>query len=208
MPDLSVVFKVNAPDAQKLQISVGKTYDMEKEANGTWTVRTEPLVPGFHYYSLVIDGVAVADPASQSFYGTGKMSSAIDIPEEGIDFYTVKDVPHGATSSKYYYSDFTESWRRLFVYTPPGYNENTRQKYPVVYIQHGGGEDETGWAVQGKTDIILDNLIAEGKAKPMIVVIPNGNVRAPGGGMAAGGYSSAGMAAFKEEMTKKYCSFY
>jgi enterochelin esterase-like enzyme len=207
MPDLSVVFKVNAPNVNKLQISVGKTYDMQKDASGIWTVRTEPLDPGFHYYSLVIDGFAVADPASQSFYGTGKMSSAIDIPEAGVDFYTVKNVPHGAISSKYYYSNFTQSWRRLFVYTPPGYNDNTKKKYPVVYIQHGGGEDETGWSVQGKTDIILDNLIAEGKAKPMIAVISNGNVRAPGGGAAAGGYSSAGMAAFKEEMTKNIVPF-
>ena len=131
------------------------------------------------------------------------MSSAIDIPEEGVDFYTVKDVSHGALSSKYYFSKVTNSWRRLFVYTPPDYNENINEKYPVVYIQHGGGEDETGWAVQGKTDIILDNLIAEGKAKPMLVVIANGNVSSGGGG----GYSSAGMAPFKEEMTKNIIPF-
>lgn len=205
MPDLSVVFEVKAPDAKQLQINLGNLYDMEKDAEGVWSVQTEPQVPGFHYYSLVIDGVSVADPASQSFYGTGKMSSAIDIPEKGIDFYEIKDVPQGQISSKYYFSKFTNSWRRLFVYTPSGYNENTREKYPVVYIQHGGGEDETGWTVQGKTDIILNNLIAEGKAKPMIVVISNGNVRAPGGG--AGGYSSAGMAAFKEEMTKNIVPF-
>ncbi|WP_346857959.1 alpha/beta hydrolase-fold protein [uncultured Draconibacterium sp.] len=205
MPDNSVVFQVKAPNAQKVQIDLGKKYDLEKGADGVWTVQTEPIVPGFHYYFLVIDNVPVADPASQSFYGTGKMTSAIDIPEEGVDFYEIKDVPHGALSSKYYYSDYTKSWRHLFVYTPPGYDKNTREKYPVVYIQHGGGEDETGWAVQGKTDIILDNLIAEGKAKPMIVVISNGNVRVPGGGF--GGYSSQGMARFKEEMTKNIVPF-
>ena len=205
MPDNSVVFQVKAPNAQKVQIDLGKKYDMEKGADGIWSVLTEPIVPGFHYYFLVIDDVPVADPASQSFYGTGKMTSAIDIPEKGADFYTIKDVPHGALSSKYYYSEYTKSWRRLFVYTPPGYDKNTRKKYPVVYIQHGGGEDETGWTVQGKTDIILDNLIAEGKAKPMIVVISNGNVRAPGGGF--GGYSSKGMAPFKEEMTKNIVPF-
>jgi enterochelin esterase-like enzyme len=205
MPDNSVVFQVKAPNAQKVQIDLGKKYDMEKGADGVWSVRTEPVVPGFHYYFLVIDDVPVADPASQSFYGTGKMTSAIDIPEKGVDFYTIKDVPHGALCSKYYYSEYTKSWRHLFVYTPPGYDKNTREKYPVVYIQHGGGEDETGWAVQGKTDIILDNLIAEGKARPMIVVISNGNVRAPGG--AFGGYSSKGMAPFKEEMTKNIVPF-
>ena len=203
--DLSVIFRVKAPDAKKVQIDLGKLYDMTKDDQGVWSVTTDPQVPGFHYYSLVIDGVKVADPASESFYGMGRMASAIEIPEKGIDFYTIKDVPHGALSSKYYYSDYTKSWRRLFVYTPPGYDTNSREKYPVVYIQHGGGEDETGWAVQGKTDIILDNLIAEGKAKPMIVVISNGNVIAPG--RAFGGYSSKGMAPFKEEMTKNIVPF-
>ena len=202
MPDNSVIFQVKAPNAQKIQIDLGKKYDMVKDSNGVWSVRTEPVVPGFHYYFLVIDDVPVADPASQSFYGTGKMASAIDIPENGADFYEVKDVPHGAISSKYYFSKVTNSWRRLFVYTPPGYDMNSNIKYPVVYIQHGGGEDETGWANQGKTDIILDNLIAEGKAKSMIVVFANGNVRAGGGG-----YSSEGMAAFKKEMTQNIVPF-
>ncbi len=204
MPDNSVVFQVKAPNAQKLQIDLGKKYDMVKDASDMWSVRTEPIEPGFHYYFLVIDDVPVADPASQSFYGTGKMTSAIDIPEEGIDFYTVKDVPHGAISSKYYYSKVTESWRRLFVYTPPGYDKEINKKYPVVYIQHGGGEDETGWVNQGKTDIIMDNLIAEGKAKPMIVVIANGNIRTGSGG---GGYSSQGMTGFKKEMTENIVPF-
>jgi enterochelin esterase family protein len=200
--DLSVVFKIKAPEAQKVQIDLGKLYDMTKDAQGIWTVTTDPQVPGFHYYSLVIDGVKVADPASETFYGMGRMASAIEIPEKGADFYLIKDVPHGAISSKYYFSKVTNGWRRLFVYTPPGYDTNTREKYPVVYIQHGGGEDERGWVEQGKTDIILDNLIAEGKAKPMIVVISNGNVSA-----GRGGYSSAGMAAFKEEMIRNIVPF-
>jgi len=113
-------------------------------------------------------------------------------------------VPHGALSSKYYYSNLTKSWRRLFVYTPAGYEKNTNQRYPVVYIQHGGGEDERGWPEQGKTDIILDNLIAQGKAKPMIIVLSNGNVSTGGGG---GGYSSAAMAGIKEEMTANIVPF-
>jgi enterochelin esterase family protein len=204
LENLSVVFKVSAPDAQKVQIDLGKLYDMKKDDKGVWSVTTDPQVPGFHYYSLVIEGVRVADPASESFYGTGRMASAIDIPEEGADFYEVKDVPHGAMSSKYYFSKVTNSWRRLFVYTPPGYETNITEKYPVVYIQHGGGEDERGWAVQGKTDVILDNLIAAGKAKAMIIVISNGNVSTGRGG---GGYSSAGMAAFKEEMTMNVVPF-
>lgn len=204
LDNLSVVFKVKAPQATKVQIDLGKLYDMTKDDQGTWTVTTDPQVPGFHYYSLVIDGVKVSDPASETFYGTGRMSSAIDIPEKGVDFYEIKNVPHGTIGSKYYYSNVTKSWRRLYVYTPAGYENNAKEKYPVVYIQHGGGEDERGWTVQGKTDVILDNLIAEGKAKPMIVVIANGNVST---GKGQGGYSSAAMAAFKEEMTKNIVPF-
>ena len=201
LDNLSVVFKIKAPDAKKMQIDFGKLYDMTKDDQGFWTVTTAPQVPGFHYYSLVIDGVKVVDPASETFYGMGRMSSAIDIPEKGVDFYEVKAVPHGALSSKYYFSKVTNSWRRLFVYTPAGYDINAKVKYPVIYIQHGGGEDERGWAVQGKTDIILDNLIAEGKAKPMIVVISNGNVST------SGGYTSSAMAAFKEEITNNIVPF-
>jgi len=204
LDNLAVVFKVKAPDAKNVQIDLGKLYDMTKDDQGVWSVTTAPQVPGFHYYSLVIDGVKVADPASESFYGTGKMSSAIDIPEKGTDFYQIKDVPQGALSAKYYFSKVTNGWRRLFVYTPPGYDVNTKEKYPVMYIQHGGGEDERGWAEQGKTDIILNNLIAEGKAKPMIIVISNGNVSTGRGG---GGYSAEGMAGFKEEMTRNIVPF-
>ena len=202
MPDKSVVFQVRAPNVQKLQIDLGKKYDMVKDSNGIWTVRTEPVEPGFHYYFLVVDDLPVADPASQSFFGTGKMTSGIDIPGSGTNFYAIKDVPHGAVTSRYYYSDVTESWRRLFVYTPPGYDKKIETRYPVVYIQHGGGKDETGWVNQGKTDLILDNLIAEGKAKQMIVVIANGNVRS-----GVGGYSSEGMAGFKKEMTLNIVPF-
>jgi enterochelin esterase-like enzyme len=171
---------------------------MVKDDAGVWTVTTDPQDPGFHYYSLVIDGVSVLDPASEAYYGTGRMSSAIEIPEAGVDFYTVKDVPHGELRSKRYFSKVTNTWRRLFVYTPPGYDKDIENKYPVLYIQHGGGEDETGWATQGKTDVILDNLIAEGKAKPMLVVISNGNLPNPGGGR--GGYTAAGMAGFSDEL--------
>jgi enterochelin esterase-like enzyme len=202
MPDNSVVFQLKAPNAQKVQIDLGKRYDMLKDTNGIWTVRTEPVVSGFHYYFLVIDDVPVADPASQSFYGTGKMTSAIDIPEKGIDFYDIKDVPHGSISSRYYYSKIDDCWKMLFVYTPPGYDQNSNTKYPVVYIQHGGGEDETGWVKQGKTNLILDNLIADNKAKPMIIVMANGNSRS-----GIGGYTSEAMARFKKEITQNIVPF-
>ena len=206
LPDNKAVFQVRAPNAKSVQISVGRTYDMQKDDSGLWTVTTAPLDAGFHYYSLVVDGVSVSDPASEAYYGTGRMSSAIEIPEKGVDFYTVKDVPHGDIRSVRYFSKHTSSWRRLFVYTPPGYDKDLAKKYPVLYIQHGGGEDETGWAVQGKTDIILDNLIAAGKAKPMFVVIPNGNVPSPGG-TRGGGYSSAGMAGYANELLNNIVPF-
>ena len=205
LPDNRVIFQLRAPDAKQVQIDLGRLYDMERDDTGTWTVTTDPQDPGFHYYSLVIDGVRVADPASESFYGTGRMSSAVEIPEKDVDFYTIKDVPHGDIRSKRYFSKYTNSWRRLFVYTPPGYDTQTDKKYPVLYIQHGGGEDERGWAQQGKTDIILDNLIAEKKATPMLVVIANGNVPSPGG--ARGGYSREGMAGFNEEMINNIIPF-
>jgi enterochelin esterase-like enzyme len=198
LPDLKVIFRVTAPQAVKVQIDLGKVYDMQKNEQGVWSVTTDSQVPGFHYYSLVIDGVRVSDPASEAFYGTGRMSSAIDIPEAGADFYAIKDVPHGEISNRIYFSKTTGTWRSLNIYTPPGYNKSTKGQYPVLYIQHGGGEDERGWAVQGKTNLILDNLIAEGKAKPMLVVIPNGNVSRPG--MTAGGYNDDAMALYKQEL--------
>jgi enterochelin esterase family protein len=203
--DNRVLFRVNAPTATKVQVDLGKLYDMTKDDKGTWTVITDPQVPGFHYYSLAIDGVRFADPASESFYGTGRMSSAIDIPEPGADFSSIKDVPHGEIRSVNYYSRTMGVWRNLNIYTPPGYDKDTRKSYPVLYIQHGGGEDERGWVVQGKTNIILDNLIAGGKAVPMIVVIPNGNVTKPG--MNAGGYNDAAMDAFKEEIVESVIPF-
>lgn len=205
LPDNRVVFQVRAPNAGKVQINLGRMYDMQKDESGVWTVTTSPQDPGFHYYSLVIDGVAVMDPASETYYGTGRMSSAIEIPEAGVDFYTVKDVPHGDLRSKRYFSKVTSSWRRLYVYTPPGYDKDTDKKFPVLYIQHGGGEDETGWATQGKTDIILDNLIAAGKAKPMLVVIANGNLPSAGGGR--GGYSRDGMAGYANELLNNIVPF-
>ncbi|MBN1789980.1 MAG: esterase [Bacteroidales bacterium] len=197
LPDLSVIFRIHAPDATKVQLDLGRLYEMKQDENGIWTVKTDPQVPGFHYYSLVIGGLKFADPASESFYGMGRMASGIDIPEAGVDFYTVKDVPHGEIRSVTYFSYTTNSWRKLNIYTPPGYDRDVETSYPVMYLQHGGGEDERGWAVQGKTDVVMDNLIAEGKAKPMIVVMANGNATQVKG---LGGYTDEAMAIFKEEM--------
>jgi enterochelin esterase-like enzyme len=129
---------------------------------------------------MFIDGVEVNDPASETFYGTGKETSGIEIPEKGVDFYLPKDVPHGEIRERWYHSKTTGQWRRVFVYTPPGYDTNREARYPVLYLQHGGGEDERGWPNQGRVGFIMDNLIAERKARPMLVVMEHGYASKPG----------------------------
>ncbi|XWW47435.1 esterase [Fibrella sp. USSR17] len=195
LPDNRVVFRVKAPDAQKVQVDLGKKYDMVKDSDGFWTATTDSISRGFHYYSLLIDGVAIADPASESFYGMSRMASGIEIPDKDGAFYAMKDVPHGDIRIKRYLSKATNSWREMYVYTPPGYDKST-DKYPVLYLLHGGGEDQRGWSTQGKTDMIMDNLIAEGKAKPMIIAMVDGNVG--GGGM--GGFNENALKAFENEL--------
>jgi enterochelin esterase family protein len=175
---LRAIFKVDAPDAHKVQLSLSGMYDMVKGEDGLWTVTTKPLFPGFHYYSLVIDGYSVADPASESFFGYAKMQSGIEIPEEGVDYYSVKNVPHGEIRACYYFSKTTNTFRRCFVYVPPDYDRMLTQRYPVLYLQHCMGEDERAWTTQGRVNFIIDNMIAEGRIKPMIVVMDNGNIAA------------------------------
>ena len=179
MPDNSVRFRVRAPEAQKLQIDLGKKYDMVKDTGGYWVLRTDPIPEGFHYYSLLINGVPVVDPSSQAFYGMSRMASGIDIPDKDQGYYQPRNVPHGQIRSVNYFSGITRAWRRAFVYTPPGYDSATSERYPVLYLQHGGGEDETGWPNQGKVDWILDNLIASKNAKPMLVVMDRGTATDP-----------------------------
>ena len=190
--DLRVVFRVKAPDAQKVEFDLGKHYAATKGTDGNWTATTDPQVPGFHYYFLVIDGVSVSDPSSETFYGTGREASGIEIPEKGVDFYQVKDVPQGEVRERRYFSKTTGQWRRIFVYTPRGYDTNRDSRYPVLYLQHGAGEDERGWPNQGRVGIILDNLIAEGKAKPMLVVMENGYAHRAGETAAQPGRPGAG----------------
>jgi enterochelin esterase-like enzyme len=179
LPNGSAVFRTKAPNAQSLQIDLGKKYNMQKGADGVWEVTTDSLSEGFHYYSLVVDGVAVADPASETFYGMGRMASGIEVPFKGDGYYSLRNVPHGDVRLKRYFSSVTNSWRRCYVYTPAGYDANVSESYPVLYLLHGGGEDERGWSTQGKADLILDNLIADKKAVPMLVVMMDGNMPLP-----------------------------
>ena len=155
---------------------------------------------------MFIDGAEVNDPASETFYGTGKETSGIEIPEKGVDFYLPKDVPHGEVRERWYRSKTTEQWRRAFVYTPPGYDTDRDARYPVLYLQHGGGEDERGWPNQGRVGFILDNLIAERKARPMIVVMEQGYARRPGDGPGPGRPAGRAGAAGRRAATSAGCS--
>jgi enterochelin esterase-like enzyme len=179
-PDHRALFRVIAPNAQKVTVRVGQGFDMTKGPDNIWSVTTTPLVEGFHYYTLQIDGATVADPSTMTFFGSGWENSGIEIPAADADFYAAKQVPHGHVSEQSYFSTVTGKWRRAFVYTPPDYITNTKGRYPVLYLLHGWGEDETGWVTQGHLDSIMDNLIAAGKAKPMIVVMDNLNAVKPG----------------------------
>jgi enterochelin esterase family protein len=174
------MFRVAAPDAQKVRVRVGQGFDMAKGPDGLWYATTTPLVEGFHYYTLGIDGSTVADPATRTFFGSGFYNSAVEIPAKDGDFYASKNVPHGQVRQFSYYSKVTGQWRRAYVYTPPDYDTNTRAKYPVLYLLHGWGEDETGWQEQGHVGLIMDNLLAAGNAKPMLIVMDNLNAVRPG----------------------------
>jgi enterochelin esterase family protein len=171
--------QISAPEATKVQLDIGAVlYDLVKDENGVWTGESAPQDEGFHYYQLNIDGASVPDPNSLYFYGASRWGSGIEVPATDQDFYALKNVPHGEVREHIYFSKTNNSMRRCFVYTPPGYNDSDK-KYPVLYLQHGGGENETGWSNQGHANLILDNLLAEGKANPFIIVMDNGTWRMP-----------------------------
>lgn len=164
-----------APEANKVLLDIGGVkYDMKIDENGIWTCDSDPQDVGFHYYQLWIGGAAVPDPGTKYFYGAGRWGSGIEIPANDEDFYSLKNVPHGQVIQKIYFSSITQSFRRCFVYTPPDYEKDIKTHYPVLYLQHGSFEDETGWSAQGKANLIIDNLIYEKKAVPMIIVMDNG----------------------------------
>jgi hypothetical protein len=144
---------------------------MVKGDDGVWSYTSAPQSPGYHNYWMLVDGAVVVDPATNAFMGYGHMCNGFEIPEPGVDFYELKDVPHGNVVIKNYFSKTADSWRRIFVYTPPNYDASPKTRYPVLYLQHGGGEDQRAWIEMGRTNLILDNLLAAGKIKPFIVVM-------------------------------------
>jgi enterochelin esterase-like enzyme len=186
--DRRVTFRLTAPNARKVQLQPGGNdnglgtgpIDLRRDDDGVWSVTLPPAVPGFHYYWFVVDGLNVNDPGSETFFGWGRQTSGIEVPDPDGDFYQPHAVPHGDVRERLYESKVTGAWRRAYVYTPPGYDANVQTRYPVLYLQHGAGENATSWTKQGRANLILDNLIAAGKARPMIVVMDTGYATKPG----------------------------
>lgn len=174
-----VRFKITAPEAKSVKVSLGLGGRggtvLAKAADGSWTGTSEgPLDPGFHYYHLTVDGGTFNDPGTLNFYGSTRWESGIEIPADDADFYALKAVPHGRVEQILFPSPSTQTQRRAFVYTPPGYDAGKPTRYPVLYLQHGWGEDETAWSNQGHANLIMDNLIASGRARPFIIVMTYG----------------------------------
>ncbi|MBS0266452.1 MAG: esterase [Planctomycetes bacterium] len=169
-----VKFRVVAPEAKSVGVSFRDSTEFVKGADGAWIGYTRPLDEGFHYYTIKIDGAEVPDPNSLFFFGANRWGSGVEVPAHDRDFYAVKPVRHGQIREILFPSPSTNSQRRAFVYTPPGYDEQADVRYPVLYLQHGYGENEYGWSVQGHAGLIMDNLLAEQKTKPFLIVMTYG----------------------------------
>jgi len=176
-----VKFRIVAPKAQSVGVSFRDSSPFTKEEDGAWVGYTRPLDEGFHYYTINIDGAEVPDPNSHYFYGAGRWGSAVEVPAKDADFYALKEVPHGQLREIHYFAKTSNTNRHAFVYTPPDYDKDISKRYPVLYLQHGAGEDETGWGRQGCAGLIMDNLIAEGKVKPFIIAMEFGGNPFAGG---------------------------
>lgn len=173
------IFRVVAPDAKTVQLQLGGNHDMKRDENGVWWFTTDPLVVGFHYYAIAVDVVPVMDRGSKAYFGSNWESSGIEIPEgpEGDYYRFNKNIPHGQVRSIYYWSAVNGMERHVNVYIPAEYEKNPGKKYPVLYLVHGWGENENGWSVQGHMANIMDGLIESGKAVPMIIVMPSGDIQ-------------------------------
>ena len=203
-----VKFRIVAPEAKSVGCTFRDSSEFKKGEDGAWYGHTRPLDEGFHYYAIKIDGAEVPDPNSRYFYGSSRWGSAVEIPAKDADFYALKNVPHGQLREVYYWAKSSDKTRHIYVYTPPDYDKDTGKRYPVLYLQHGGGENETGWGSQGHAGLIMDNLLAEGKAKPFIIVMENGGVSGPRPTNAAptgagpGGRGAFNFSAFEKVLTE------
>ncbi len=184
--------RVVAPQARSVMLDIGAVkYPLTKGANGVWTGDSKPQDEGFQYYQIMVDGAQVPDPESLYFYGASRWGSGVEIPAKDQDFYALKNVPHGQLRQTFFYSTNANAVLQCFVYTPPDYEKDPTKRYPVLYLQHGGGEGEMGWGQQGNAGLIMDNLIAEGRARPFIIVMANSYVPGSSNGV-GGGPTSAG----------------
>ncbi|HYG23180.1 MAG TPA: alpha/beta hydrolase-fold protein [Verrucomicrobiae bacterium] len=178
--------RVIAPQAHSVALDIGGVkYPLAKGEDGAWIGDSNPQDEGFHYYQLVIDGAQVPDPNSLYYYGASRWGSGVEVPAQDQEIYALKNIPHGQLREVLFYSASAKTNLRCFVYTPPDYDKDTTKRYPVLYLQHGGGEDETSWGRQGCAGLIMDNMIASGKSKPFIIVMANSYV--PGTSFGFGG---------------------
>jgi enterochelin esterase-like enzyme len=183
-PDNRVEFRLKDPEAREVQVlptpgavdnGLGKgPYDMVRSDDGVWSVTIPSAVPGLHMYHFIVDGLQVNDPGSEVYFNGFRPTSGVEVPERDVDYYLPRDVPHGVVQEFWYHSKVTGTTRRAMVYTPPGYDRDTRSRYPVLYLQHGASENETSWLQMGKMNFIMDNLLADKKAVPMLVVMESG----------------------------------
>ena len=177
-PDGRAMFRITAPQAKSVAVELMGTtiapFAMTAGEKGVWTVTTPPIAPGFHYYAIVIDGVRTNDPGSETYFGWARQTSGIDVPDPKATFYEERDVAHGEVRVLWYKSKVTGETRRIFVYVPPDYDQDLKRRYPVLYLQHGSGESERGWTLQGRANFIADNLLAAKKAQPFLIVMENG----------------------------------
>ena len=169
-----VKFRIVAPEAKTVGVTFRDSTEFVKGHDGAWIGYSRPLDEGFHYYAIKIDGAEVPDPNSRYFFGANRWGSGVEVPAQDRDFYALKNVPHGQVREIFFHSKSTNTERRAFVYTPPGYDDEHEKRYPVLYLQHGYGENEYGWSVQGYAGLIMDNLISEQKIKPFLIVMTYG----------------------------------
>jgi enterochelin esterase-like enzyme len=188
-PDGRITFRLAAPNAVAVQLGGAISGNLTRGEDGAWTVTIPPAAPGFHYYWFMVDGLQVNDPSTETFFGYSQLCSGVDVPNQGEDFYLPKDVPHGDVRMHPYFSKTENKVRVCYVYTPPDYEKNLSARYPVLYLQHGMGEDASGWSKQGREGYILDNLIVAGKAKPMIIVNEDGGISGGMGSSSGGGFA-------------------
>lgn len=190
--DGRVTFQLREPAAREVKLMPGGDdnglgrgpFAMARGSNGVWLFTTAPAVPGFHYYWFIVDGVVRNDPGAQTFFGWGRDCSGVEVPAPALSFYARRDVPHGTVQRHGYESKITGTQRSAVVYLPPGYAEDPGKRYPVLYLQHGMGENETGWTKQGRLPWILDNLLADKRTEAMLVVMENGMMAPRAGGNA------------------------